>query len=137
MTVAQGRRFGLTVGGAFLVLAAIVWWRAQGSLASTVDAPDAWRLRHWLAAVLVAAGASLIMAGLVLPARLGPVERAWMGLAHAMSRVTTPIAMGAIYFLVFTPIGALMRALGKNPLGAGPAGWAPRPRTRSDLTRQF
>ena len=27
LTPAQGRRFGLTVGGAFLLLAAIAWWR--------------------------------------------------------------------------------------------------------------
>ena len=30
------------------------------------------------------------LAALVAPTALGPVERAWMGLAHAISRVTTP-----------------------------------------------
>jgi hypothetical protein len=29
LTAAQGRRFGLTVGAAFLVIAAIVWWRER------------------------------------------------------------------------------------------------------------
>ena len=45
---------------------------------------------------------------------LGPVQRAWMGLAHAISKVTTPIFMGVVYFLVLTPIGLLRRALGRQ-----------------------
>jgi hypothetical protein len=39
-----------------------------------------------------------------------------MGLAHAISKVTTPIFLSAVYFLVFTPIGLFMRLLGRNPM---------------------
>ena len=39
-------------------------------------------------------GAARASAALVVPTQLGPVERAWMGLAHAISKVTTPIFMG-------------------------------------------
>jgi hypothetical protein len=36
LTVAEGRKFGLVVGGAFLVLGAILAWRAHGTAASIV-----------------------------------------------------------------------------------------------------
>ena len=85
----------------------------------------------------------LILAGLVAPGRLGPVQRAWMRFAHLISRVTTPVFMGVTYFLVLSPTGALMRALGRNPLAHSEGGdsfWATRygaAKRRSDLTRQF
>lgn len=127
LTAAEGRRFGLTVGGAFLVFAAIGWWRGGGVFTN----------------VFAAVGGALAAAGLVVPTHLGPVERAWMGLAHAISKVTTPIVMGIMYLLVLTPIGILRRTLGGNPLDhpvtAG-GYWKARPegkRRSSSLERQF
>jgi len=127
LTAREGRRFGLTVGGAFLVLAAIAWWRG-GAVATNVFA---------------ALGSLLALAGLVIPTSLGPVERAWMGLAHAISKVTTPIVMGVMYIVVLTPVGLLRRTFGGNPLvhpAAGGSYWHPRPegkRRSSSLERQF
>jgi hypothetical protein len=63
-----------------------------------------------------------------------------MGLAHAISKVTTPIFMGIVYFVVITPIAAVRRAVGGNPLRAhdGATGWVDRHEApRGDLTRQF
>ncbi|MEZ4416250.1 MAG: SxtJ family membrane protein [Gemmatimonadota bacterium] len=100
LSARDGRRFGVTVGSAFLVFAGVAWWR--GHVRSPV--------------VLATLGAVLFLAGLVLPTRLGPVERAWMRMAHAISRVTTPIFMGIVYYGVVTPVGAVMRALGRNPV---------------------
>lgn len=126
LTPAEGRKFAFTVGGAFLVLAALVWWRQHPTLAT----------------VFGALGGTLGVLGAAVPARLGPLQRAWMGLAHAISKVTTPIFMGLVYFVAITPIGLLMGAVGKRPLRA-PQGattyWKSRPpdARRSDLTRQF
>jgi hypothetical protein len=39
-----------------------------------------------------------------------------MGLAHLLSRVTTPLFMGVVYFAVVTPTGVLMRLFGRNPV---------------------
>lgn len=100
LTREQGRRFGLTVGTAFLVVASIMWWR---------DHPNAM-------IAFGALGLGLALAGLTIPTFLGPVERTWMALALAISKVTTPIIMGAMYLVVFTPIGWLRRILGGNPL---------------------
>ena len=51
-----------------------------------------------------------------MPGKLGPVYRAWMAFGHAISKVTSPVVMGAAYFLVLTPIGLLMRACGYNAI---------------------
>jgi len=99
-TSAAGRKFGLTVGAAFGVLAAIGWWRGHSITPM----------------VLGTVATLLVVAGLVLPSSLGVVERTWMRLAHALSRFTTPIFMGVVYFVVVTPVGFVRRALGGNAL---------------------
>jgi hypothetical protein len=127
LTTAEGRKFGLTVGAAFLALAALLWWRGR-----TLSAPAV--------AIL---GVALVLAGVAVPARLGPVQRAWMALGAAISKVTTPIFLGAVYFLAFVPVGFLMRLAGRNPLArARSAGsyWVGRTgvsEARHDLERQF
>ena len=125
LTSAQGRRFGLTVGGAFLVLAALAWWR--GRLTAAV--------------VTGSLGGTLTLAGLLVPQWLGPVEKGWTALAHAISKVTTPIFLGIIYFVVLAPAGLIMRAFGRHPLSperAQPSFWVSRgQQTRGDLHRQF
>lgn len=100
LSPAEGRRFGLTTGAAFLVLAGISLWR-----------------HHQIAPrVLAALGGALVIAGLVLPGRLSGVYRAWMGFAHALSKVTTPIILGVIWYGVITPAGAIARLFGRNPI---------------------
>jgi hypothetical protein len=122
---AQGRKFGFTVGGAFAVLAGIVWWRQHPSIAAAFGTVS-----------------GLLLAGAVVaPAALGPVEKAWMGLAHAISKVTTPIFMGVVWYLVITPIGILRRTIGRDPLvpESIPGSWwvdvSKRP--QSSMARQF
>ena len=96
LTAAAGRKFGLTLGGAFLVIGLLLYWRGRPSRAM----------------VAFTISGVFIAAGLLVPTRLGPVERAWMGLAHMISKVTTPIFMGVVYFLVMMPIGFIRRAMG-------------------------
>ena len=91
----------------------------------------------WVFAVL---GGGLIAAGAAIPARLGPVYRAWMGLAHAISRVTTPVVLGVIFFLVLTPVGLVMRMFGRNALKRSVVNhsyWVAPNELRGDLTNQF
>jgi hypothetical protein len=88
-------------------------------------------------------GGTLMIGGVVIPARLGPVHWAWMKLAALLSRITTPVFMAVVYFIVITPIGILRRLLGRNPVdhsvGEG-SYWVTRPAgeaRRSDIERQF
>ena len=100
LTAREGRRFAFTVGIAFVALGAISAWRG-----------------HYLPPrILWALGGVLLAAGLFVPSRLGGVYRGWMGLAHAIAKVTGPVALGAAYFVVLTPIAGLMRLFGSNPL---------------------
>ena len=126
LTAREGRAFAFPVGAAFLILAGITWWRDHVLLTQ----------------VLGGLGAALLAAGLAVPTALGPVQRAWMRLAHALSRVTTPIFMGIVYFVVLTPIGILRRRLGSNPVQHAPVDdsyWDTRPaeRRRGNHHRQF
>jgi hypothetical protein len=63
-------------------------------------------------------------------------------MALLISRVTTPIILGIMYFVVITPIGLIRRVLGHDALKASRSGatcWVPRPQGQgqSDLKRQF
>jgi hypothetical protein len=126
LTPSEGRKFGLLVGGAFLVLGLVLWWRAHVTAG-------------WAA---LAVGSALSVAGLLVPARLGPVYRWWMGLALVISKVTTPVFMAVVFFLVLTPTGLLARLCGHQPLsrerGAGTY-WRSRPAEarRGNIDHQF
>jgi hypothetical protein len=125
LSPAEGRKFALTVGGAFLVLAAVAWWRH----------------RMLPLEILGGAGGLFVLGGVAIPSRLGPLQKAWMGLAHAISKVTTPVFMAVVYFAVVTPIGFVMRLVGRRPLVHAEQGggfWkAPSSGGRSDMTHQF
>lgn len=127
LNASEGRRFGFTLGAAFTALAGVAAWRD-----------------HRVAATIFGTlGGLLLVAGLLFPVRLVPVQRAWMGLAAALSKITTPVFMGVVYFVVVTPLGLLLRALGRNPLMQRrglPSCWIARSadeRSRHDMERQF
>lgn len=126
LTASEGRRFAFTVGSAFFALAALVWWRG----------------RVTSAAALGTIGGVLVVLGIVVPTHLGPVQRGWMGLATALSKITTPVFMGVIFFGIITPMGWLLRLFGKAPLAkirSGETAWHARAEggRRSKLERQF
>ena len=120
-----GRKFSYTVGAAFLVLGAIAAWRGHPTLAATV----------------AALGLLLVLGGLVIPARMRAVERRWMQLALLLSRVTTPVFMGIVYFLIVAPTGLLRRTLARTPLrrdASSSTFWLPSdPTSRDRLRQQF
>jgi hypothetical protein len=124
-TARDGRRFAFPVGVAFLVISGVLWWR---------DHQTALRVTATL-------GTLLIVAGVLAPGKLGPVYRVWMAMALAISKVTTPIFMGIVYYVVMTPTGLIMRMFGKKPithsLADGSFWQSTVGRTKSDLRRQF
>ena len=124
LSAAEGRKFALTVGSAFLVLAAFTTWRGHEKVATITGA----------------LGAAFVLAGLLAPAHLGLIYRGWMAFGLALSKITTPIFMGIVYFIVIAPIGMFRRAIGRNALIAQgtKSVWVTRDAAvRSDLNRQF
>ncbi len=86
-------------------------------------------------------GLGLTLGGLVVPTLLGPVEKAWMGLAHLISKVTTPLFMGIVYFVVMMPIGSIRKNVGNgSPIfrKPGKSQWnAHEPADGAQMERQF
>ena len=117
------RRFGLTVGGMFLLLGLVSRWRGH----------------TWPPIVLCTAGVLLVVPGLLVPRILAPVERAWMRFAEVMGRVNSRIILTVAYYLVVTPVGVVRRWL-HDPLDrtmrdGRPSGWVRRPAEPSDRAR--
>lgn len=124
-TASDGRRFAFPVGTAFLLLSGLLLWREK-ELAFQITA---------------GLGGVLYVLGAIIPGRLGPVYRGWMRMALAISKVTTPIFMGIVYFVVLTPTGLVMRLVGRkpmsHPLKDGGFWYSTEGRPKSDLRRQF
>lgn len=125
LTAAEGRKFGITVGLAFVALGSIAAWRGKPRTSM----------------VMIALGSLLVAAGLVAPTSLGPVERGWMKIAHLISKVTTPIFMGVVYFVVLTPTGFIRRLTGGGAMAKREnqtSRWEPHPAADSArMERQF
>lgn len=89
--------------------------------------------------VLGAVAVTLAVAGLTVPTRLGPVQRAWMALGVALSRITAPLLYGALYWLVMTPIGIVRRTVGRSPLARdahATSYWVVRPPQDDEVARR-
>ncbi len=93
------RSFGLVFAAAFAVLAA--WPLLHGEV-----------VRRW-ALVPAAAFAALAFAA---PRVLAPLNRVWMRFGLLLGRVMNPLVLGLLFFPVVTPMGLVMRLLGKDPL---------------------
>jgi len=93
------RQFGLLFAGVFALVAFWPLWPPA--------LPNLW----WLAG----AGAWLA-AALLVPQRLRPLYRGWMAFGHALGWINSRILLGIVFFLLVTPIGLALRALGKDPL---------------------
>ena len=94
------RRFGLTVGGAFALLALASWWRGH------VVPPR----------VLALLAVLLVVPGLVAPAALAPVQRVWLRAAALLGEVNSRVILTVLFYLVIAPIGLVLRHLVRDPL---------------------
>lgn len=50
------------------------------------------------------------------PLALGPFHKAWMKFGAVAGAINTRIIMSVVFFVMLTPIGWLLRAMGKDPL---------------------
>jgi saxitoxin biosynthesis operon SxtJ-like protein len=123
------RRFGLTVGGAFLLLGA--WF--------------AWRGRFFYP-YLLAPSVMLIIPGLLFPGVLRRVYIGWMALAFALGIVVSTVLLTLFFYLIVTPIGQAARLLGKDFLSekwnsSVASYWIlvrhSKPKTKAEYEQQF
>ena len=64
---------------------------------------------------LIVAGGFLLTA-IVHPRLLAPLNRLWFRFGLLLHKLVNPIVLAIMFFLVITPIGLLMRALGRDAL---------------------
>jgi Saxitoxin biosynthesis operon protein SxtJ len=93
------RQFGLVFASVFAIVAA--WPAISG------------RPVRWWSAVLAAA---FLAAALVAPRALAPLNRVWLWIGLLLHTCVSPIALGLVFFSTVTPLGLLLRAMGKDPL---------------------
>lgn len=63
-----------------------------------------------------AIAAPLWMLALAQPSWLRPIYRGWMRFGLLASRVTTPLLLGIVFFLIITPIAVAKRFRGNDPM---------------------
>lgn len=69
-------------------------------------------LRWW--SIVIAAAFAL--AALLFPRTLTRLNRAWTRFGLLLHKIVSPIVLGFLFYIVVTPLGLLMRLLGKDPL---------------------
>lgn len=93
------KKFGLTMGSAFLIL----------GLVFLLQKKQAWQSLWPISFVF-------FMASLIVPMWLKPVHSFWMKLASILGWVNTRILLSLFFYFVLTPVGLIMKLFGKNPL---------------------
>jgi hypothetical protein len=95
------REFGLVTGG---IVAALFGLLFPWILDRTFP------LWPWLVMLV------LTVWSLTAPLSLRPVYRVWMRFGLVLSRITTPVILGIVFFVVLTPMGWLRRAFGGDAM---------------------
>ncbi len=96
------RKFGLTVG--------------------TVLSAAGLLLLYFAKAIYIyfsAAGLTLVLLGVFIPAILKPLHKAWMVLAVILGFFMSRVILLILYYLVVTPTGFITKLLGKDFLSLG------------------
>jgi len=121
-------RFSRTMAVALLVLGALVFFFGSHPIRGVV---------------LAGIGVLFFLVGWLAPQGLKAVHRGWMTLAFGMGWIMSRVLLTIVFFVAVTPIGLIMRLVGKNPLvvrAEGDSYWIRRERgTRppADYERLF
>ena len=100
------RSFGKVIALGFPIIAALLG--ASARLRSHVW--PAWTL--WLGGIGLAVG----LASVLVPRAARPLYLVWMMAGCCIGLIVSNVALAAIYFLVVTPIGLVLRLAGRDPL---------------------
>lgn len=95
--VGTNRNFGLVFFIFFLIIS--IWPLIDGGT-----------LRIWSIVISLA----FLFLGLLNSKILSPLNLLWMKFGELLGKVIAPMVLSLIYFLVITPIGLLMRLIGKD-----------------------
>lgn len=95
------RKFALTMAGAVIVLATIIFLLSS---------------HPQRAFPLWAVGVLFLIAGFIKPLLLKNIHTVWMAFALALGWIMSRVILTILFFVVITPIGLIMRLFGKDPM---------------------
>ena len=82
-----------------------------------------------------------LVLGLINSRILNPLNKLWFKFGILLGKIVSPIIMGIIFFLVVTPIGFIMRILGKDVLNLkfnkNKSYWIEKTGPKSKMKNQF
>ena len=102
--------------------------------------------RHHLsrAEILGGAGALLLVLALIAPRATVPLHNAWMKFAAVLGWINSRILLSLMYYGVMTPLGLVLRVVGRDPMNRrrhpAESYWIPRAalrQSREQFERQF
>ncbi len=91
------RKFGISVGAVILLISLLLLY---------------WEKSFWIWFFIVAD--FLIIAGVLFPNILLPLQKVWMTLAVLLGFVMTRVILSILYYIIITPIGFITRIIGKD-----------------------
>ena len=97
--IASNKSFGIVFSIVFLVIA--FWPMLNGN-----------EINYWLLAISIV----FLILGLINSKILTPLNKLWFKFGIFLGGIIAPIIMGIIFFLVVTPVGFIMKILGKDLL---------------------
>jgi hypothetical protein len=118
-------------GLCLVIFGGIAAWRAYSG---TVDG---WTI-GWAAAAVLIGGV-----GLVVPRAIRPVYQGWMIVAFPIGWTVSKVVLGAMLYLVFTPVALVFRLMGRDALKLrqkpSTSYWQPKSGAKSgeEYLRQF
>ena len=95
--VKELRKFSIILFFAFGILGLLIFWRRGDS-----------------GLVLCGVGLALLLCGLTSPKLLAYPYKGWMRLSLILGFLMSHLILSLMYYLVFTPIGVVMRLFGKD-----------------------
>ena len=69
-----------------------------------------------LALALVGVALAFVLVGFVAPKILRPLNWLWFQLGQLLGKIVSPIVLGAIFFLLLTPVSLVTRLFGRDEL---------------------
>lgn len=121
------RKFGLTVGGIFLIFGLLLMWRG-----------------HWPSTreIFVGAGAALLLGGIAIPERLLVIYKMWMGFAFALGWIVSRVILILLFVFVLTPLGLVAKLFGKKFLDLKfrdekESYWIPKEKRKIDYEKMY
>lgn len=71
---------------------------------------------HALSWLFVAISVVFLFFALAFPKALAPLNWVWTRFGLLLHKLVSPLILGLLFFVVFTPVGVIMRLFGADPL---------------------